>query len=173
MTLRNILEKTAEMLGITADFDAGGDTETLLEKCGRDVLCQLAEEYAEIKTEENFTATDLRIAYSAASKPLKRIISVSKDGEKRKFCEFNNYAAVPENGVYTVVYSFLVKPAAISKVVDLPPKYTLNILAAGAAGEFCFRKGLFKEAESYRGRYIEALENADRCVKDIVTGRAK
>ena len=173
MTLQNILEKATELLNIDVDFSQSGEEQTLLIGCGREVLNRLVEEYVDIKNEKSITTIDKTISYASLGSilnPVKRVISVSKDGEKRKFTEFKTYIKVAEDGYYDVVYSELMPSLNLSSTIILPPKYTVSILSCGVASAYCLRKGLLDEAQIYETRFINALNNLTQPVRSIVIG---
>lgn len=159
MTLRNILEKAAVLLGITVDFDNVGEEEKLFIECGKEVLSVLTGEYTDIKTTEKVSSSDRKIYYSSLVKDVKRIIYVEYRGEKVKFKEYAKFITVPADGEYDVIYSYNLTFKKITNDIELPPRFSVNILAAGVAGEYCFRKGFYSEAEAYGKRYESALKN--------------
>lgn len=170
MTLKDVLEKSAALLGLTVDFDIGGDTENQLTDCGKEVLSVLTGEYTDIKTTEKTVACDNKIYYTALANDVKRIIKIEKNGTRVKFNEEAQYVTVPENVEYTVTYAYNLRVPYVTSQINLPPKFSKNILAVAVAGEFCFRKGHYTEAEAYSNRYETALKNVLRPAKSVYIG---
>lgn len=170
MTLKDVLEKSAMLLGLTVDFDSVGETEAQLSDCGKEVLSVLTGEYTDIKTTEKAVASDNKIYYTALSNDVKRIIKVERNGKSVKFNEEAQYFTVPENVEYTVTYAYNLRITALNSQIALPPKFSKNILAVAVAGEYCFKKGHYSEAEAYSNRYETALKNILRPSRSIYIG---
>lgn len=168
MTLRNIMEKAAVLLGINVDFDNAGEEENFLIECGKETLSALTGEYTDIKTTEKVASSNKRIYYYSLTNDVKRVIYVESRGNKIRFKEFSDFITVPADGEYDVVYSYNLKLRSITSEIELPPRFSVNILAVGVAGEYCFRKGYYNEAEAYGKRYESALKNILRPVGAIV-----
>lgn len=168
MILKDVLQKTAELLGVTATFgETLTDDEKLLVKCGDSVIAELVEECIDVKTSEKLYAFDKEILYSSFSKKVKSIISAVYDGKKVPFTEYADRMTLPLSGEYEIRYNFTLGDLALTSELCLPPKYTANVLAAGVAGEFCRRKGLYTESEAYSARYAGAIKNLSYSARKV------
>lgn len=167
MTLKSILEKTVSFLGITVDITQTGDEQTLLITCAKDLLMRLTGEMTDVRKRKEVIAENGVIPYSDVDEEYKRALRLTKGGRKKTFLETSTGLIVEEDGTYELTYAYFARPAALTQTVDLPPKFSVNVLALGTAGEYCYRKGLYKECETYDERFTSALNNLLATAKSI------
>ncbi len=167
MTIKEVAKEAAAMVGVNVDFTQTGDEQTTFEKCVTDTVARISDEFCDLKTTEEIDCDDGKIPYDAFTKKVKRIIKAVKNGKKIPFCEEPDCVKVKENGTLTITYAYHAEASSLSDKVPLPPVFSLNALAAGTAGEYCFRKGYYKEAEVFDGRFAKAIERFLRGVKSV------
>ena len=173
MTLKDIAEKTLAFLGVNADMDQTGDEQTFVTGCVKDALMRLTGEIVDVRTKKKVVAENGHIPYSSVDADFKRAFSLKKNGKRFSFTESADGLETEEDGEYEVAYAYFVRPATLTSVVALPPKYSVNVLALGAAGEYCYRKGMYKESEVYDDRFLTAVTALDRVAKDVTVRRGE
>ena len=167
MILKDIAEKTAEKLGITVDMSVSGDEQSLLTACAKEVLLRLTGEITDVQEKKKVVAENGIIAYANVDADYKRALRLMKKGKKATFRETSAGILVEEDGEYDLTYAYFVQPTALNGTVKLPPKFSVNVLALGAAGEYCYRKGLYKECETYDDRFTSALKSLLSTTKSV------
>ena len=167
MTLKEVLKKASEFTKTELDFDVTGDEQSLMTDCGKETLLRLCGEFTDVKTAEKAVAINGKIVYSDFSRKVKRIFKVVHEEEKMPFHEERDGIKVNFDGEAEVTYSYFAAPANLNDEIDLPPKYNVTMLALGTAGEYCYRKGFYKEAETYDKRFSSAVENVTREVRSV------
>ena len=167
MTLKDIAEKTVSFLGITLDFSQTGEEQTFVTTCVKDVLMRLTGEMVDVWKKKSVATSTGSIPFSSVDADYKRALSVSKNGKKVSFGETSAGLQVGESGTYDVTYAYFVRPATLLATIDLLPKYSVHVLALGAAGEYCYRKGLYKESETYDERFLAAVRTLEKVVKNV------
>ena len=167
MTLRDIVSKAALMIGVIVDFSAQGEEQTLFTLAGKDLLLRVSGELADVRAKEKVYSNNGTIPYSALSKSVKRVISVKKDGVVKKFFETSAGVEVEEDGLYEVVYSYLIDNVNLASTVDLPPRFNVYVLATGTVSDYCLKKGLYAEGQLFDERFVKALKNATEDPKSL------
>lgn len=170
MILKNVLIKAASLVGEDVDFDASGDEQTLFIECGKDAVLRVSGEFADVRIRQKAVSTGGLIPYSALNKNVKRVIKVVTNDGKQPFIEESDGIKVGFDGEADVTYAYYAEPTGLSSEIDLPPRFGLNMLALGVAGEYCYRKGFYKEGEIYDKRFAAALANATRDAKSVTLG---
>ena len=167
MTLKDIAEKTVSFLGISLDFSVTGEEQTFVTNCVKDVLMRLTGEIADVYKKKNVVTADGVIPFASIDADYKRTLSVTKNGKRVFFAETAEGLRVGERGTYEVTYAYFVRPATLTSRVDLLPKYSVHVLALGAAGEYCYRKGAYKESETYDERFLAAVRTLEKTVRNV------
>lgn len=170
MILKNVLIKAASLVGADVNFDESGDEQTLFTECGKDAILRVGAEFADVRTKQKAVSTGGMIPYSALNKSVKRVIKVVTADGKQPFTEESDGIKVGFDGEAEVTYAYFAEPIGLLSEIDLPPRFGLNMLALGVAGEYCYRKGFYKEGEIYDKRFAAALANATRDAKSVTLG---
>lgn len=168
MTLKDIVKKTALLIGADVDFSEEGEDQILFILAGQDLLMRISGELADLKAKQTLRAENGVIPFSAFEKSVKRVISVKKDGVSKKFFETKEGVKVKEDGEYDVLYAYLIENADFLTEIDLPRKYNLYLLATGTVSDYCYKKGLYAEGKLFDERFIRALKNATEDKKSVV-----
>ena len=168
MTTRSVLEKTAELIGLTVDFSSSGETQSKFLSCLGYVLAELTSQYEELRETEEVTSADGKIPFSALTKKVCHVLSVKQNDKKKRFTSYPTYLKVGGCGRFEVTYSYSLGTPTIAQDIVLPPKYTEEILSYGVASEFLHRTGYDEDASFYGDRYFTALKNLSVKRKDIV-----
>ena len=158
MTIKDVAKKAAEMVGASVDFTQTGDEQAAFTKCALIAIARISDEFCDLKTTEEATCYDGKIAYDKFNRKVKRIVKIVRNGRKIAYFEEPDFVRVKEDGAVTVTYAYHAEASSLADDVPLPPKFSLAALAAGTAGEYCFRQGSYKEAEVFDGRFGKAIE---------------
>ncbi len=168
MTTKNILEKAASLLELTVNFTTVNATSARFLSCGELILNELTSQYTDLKKTET-VFQEGEVLYSSLSKgPVLRILSVKQNGRKVKFREGTTSFEVSCKGQAEVTYSYCIKDVTLTTNIELPPRFTDDLLALGVAAEYCYRTGFNDGAQKYGERYTTALQNVVGCKKTVV-----
>jgi len=170
MILKNVLIKAATLVGADVDFTETGDEQTIFTECGKDAVLRVSGEFVDVKTKEKAVSVCGVIPYSALKKSVKRVIKVVYSDVKQPFVEENGGIKVGFDGEAEVTYAYYAEASGLTSEIDLPPRFGLSLLALGTAGEYCYRKGFYKEGEIYDKRCSAALDNVTRDIKSVTLG---
>ena len=164
MTLLEIKQQAASLLGISTNFNATTVETVAIDKCAKIIINEVSEQYVDVKHVEKVFAYGGKIYYKDLSKKVKSIAVVKYNDKAVKFNEYAMFFTVEKEGEYEVKYNYV--PIVEEDIeLDFPPRFTTNILALGVAGEYCFRKGLIDEAEDFRKRFFIGLNNVTNTKK--------
>ena len=165
MTVREIAEKACDIVGLNINMSVSGDEQTFLVDCTKHVLLRLSSELTDIKKKKTITVENGIALYSDIDANYKRGIRLMKNGESVKFDETSEGLVTDKDGEYELTYAVYIKVTSAISTVNLQPKYGVMMLAEGVAGEYCHRKGMYKECEEYDRRFVTALENTEKQTK--------
>lgn len=167
MNLRQILEKATENLSLSIDLTEPNSENALLISCGNAIISQLVEEYIDVKKVETVISVDKKIPYAELKESVKNVYAIKANGKSVKFHEYADHIAVDKDATYEITYSYVLGEKGLDDVIVIPPKYTVNILAVGVAGEYAYRKGFLEEGRELRTRYLIALKNLEKTAKSV------
>lgn len=164
MTLREILTRAMEIVG-TVDLTTNNEEKTRLVACGNFILSECADRYSDMRAKEDVTVEDGTILFSSLNKPIKKVLSIKKNGFDVPYTLFNSYCTVEETGTVTIEYAYYFTRKELDQTLDLPTCFGIDTLAIGTAAEYFFRNGFSDEAILYKNRYDYAVKNDLRTIK--------
>jgi len=143
--------------------DSGKTDLNLLVDCGNLVYSELAGEYIPLVNSENFYNETGIVEFSAFSKNVIDILSVSDlAGNKLYFCVYSNYLNAPR-GEIIVTYSYLPKRVNLGDQLDFClGKLSDRIIAYGICAEYSVVKGMLNEAAYFDKKFKDSLLNVSR-----------
>lgn len=168
MTLKDILEKSAIILGIDdVDFENPSKKVNKLIDAGKMIISELTLEIFPLKTKETVSIEGGKCYYQALSKPVRQVLKV-KRGE-----EILPFETLPErvqlspsvSGVVEVTYLYYLPDVTLQEELPLPPSFSAYVLSSGVVSEYYFREGMVDEATFYKTRYDYSVLNVTRNLK--------
>lgn len=173
MILRDILQKTIEILGENINIEETSVKKTRLIACANMIYHELTTEYVHLKNKESLNFEDNRLYYSHFLYKVKDIVGVYVNGLSIPFRIYPMYIEADIDGMADVRYLYHCEELSIDEEVVLPPQYTAFVLASGVAAEYFYRSGLIDESIFYKTRYDTAILNLSRVRKGITLKRRR
>lgn len=167
MTLRDILQKTIQILDEDINLEETGIKRTRLIACANMIYQELTTEYVPLKNREILCFEDKRLYFSNFVYKVKDVLGIYINGESIGFRIYPMYIEADIKGNAEVVYLYHSEELAIDDEATLPPQYTAFVLASGVASEYLYRSGFVEEAMFYKTRYDTAVLNLSRIRKGI------
>ncbi len=176
MNLRQIIERSASIVGVeeNLDFENPSMTLTRLNDCAKMIYGELTLEYIPLKRKEKVTLEGGRCAYTALSQNVREILSVKRGGVKLPHASYPTYLECEGcSGEVEVTYLFYPSEPSVDEELLLPPQFTLYFMALGTVSEYYYRVGMVDEALFYKTRYEHSLSNLTRNLKSVTIPRRR
>lgn len=164
--VKEVLKLAAALLGVedrvnaylagNADEENTRVTEGLL-ACFQLVESEVAIDYLPLVVEEQVTAKNGKIEYTALAHTVARVMGVFDghgNGVSMKIT--GKHIEVPA-GTYVVRYAMIPKEKAVEDCIDHQTGVSERLLAYGVASEYCLHKGMYAEHAAWDKKYRNAL----------------
>lgn len=157
MTVKEIIEKSAELLGVELTSE---NTETLL-KCYNLTANELASYYFPLRAVDKVLIKDNRIKYAELKNNPSRILSVRDfQNDEVKYTICIEYLELKKNyngHYFFVIYNYIPEEKTIEDKCDYDCRHE-QIFKYGICEEYCLMNGDYEAASDFNEKYKRAVQ---------------
>ncbi len=171
MNVKDVMLLASQHLGIEDQLQndlnvrpgADGSSLKILLQCFNVVENELALDYLPLYCEDEVESQTGKIFFSNLSRTAVRILRVrGEGGRKVEYQLFPSYISIPEQGKFTVAYTYAPNEKGVLDTSDYALQASERLIALGMCVEYCLRSGLYQEANVWDVKYKDALKAAYR-----------
>lgn len=131
----------------------------LLVRCFNLAYSEIATDYVSLKFKETIEVATGYIDLGTLTKKFYKLINIENSkGKKVKFEMYSNKLYL-ENGIYTIIYSYIPEFATLNTELEtFDGKILDRVFAYGLNKEYCYISGLYSEAESWKNKFEDSLK---------------
>jgi len=168
MTLRDVLEHTKAIIGEKINLDEQGEQKDKLLAAALSIYDELTTDYVHLKAEEEVVFEGGVAYFADFEKNVKDILSIKQAGKNISFEMFPLFVKNANiTGTVEIKYYYKPDEPELDSLLELPPRFSVYMLANGVASEYYYRSGMVDEATYYRNRYEYSLSNAQVRLRNL------
>lgn len=156
MTVKEIIEKSAELLGVELTDE---NTETFV-RCYNLIETELSIDYFPLRTIDKVLIKDNKIKYTELKNKPSGILSVRDfQNEEVKYTIYIEYLELKKNynGHYFFVrYNYIPEEKTVDENCDYDCRYE-QVFKYGICGEYCLMQGDYETASAFNEKYKKAI----------------
>lgn len=157
MTVKEIIEKSAELLGVELTEE---NTENFL-RCYNLVENELAIDYFPLRAVDKVLIKDNKIKYSDLQRQAWRIIGIYDCNKEVKYKLYPKHSCFSkkENGKQClVVYCYIPQKKTIDDISEFDKGMFEEVFKYGICEEYCLMQGDFETASAFNEKYKKSIQ---------------